>query len=325
MKRLKYLLIAMITGFMFTSCEKDFNISLPDSGKKIVVNSLFDNTDVISVTVTRSLNPDGTDRVEELKTAKVSLYKDGNFVEQMTYAQSEEDTLLGRFYATIVPVSGVNYKVEAEYTGMEKVTTQSIMPPLVELQVDTLHWMVWNEPQDTINSVRFRFELNFKDPSAENNKYMLQIAAPILKIDTIAHTSEFYGWQYAQILTPDLADAQTYLDNAVLFTDEQFNGTQKTVSGTATISSYPHVDIRPVDISAGFYSHYPYVVDKTSLHFELISLSDDAYLYYKSVIAKIESESDFYAQPAVIYSNVKNVFGIFGAKNVSKINKDVVY
>ena len=316
MKTIKYLLTAC-SVVLFSSCIKEFRISLPDTGKKIVINALFDNRGVISATVTRSMKPDGSDWVEELTTANVSLYKDGNFVETLRYHKEEGDTMLGRFFSTTVPVSGARYRLTVEYPEMTPVEASTVMPPAVYFQADTPQWVVWNVPKDTINTIRFHFRIRFDDPQG-TTWYMLKIGFPIYKIDTLTGSKEFQAWQYGQILTADLTNPRRYYDNGLIFSDDQFTGKEKTISGMITVGNKPDIDDVPwPPLSEDYYAYYPYVVEKRTLHIELYTLSEDTYNFYTSIMDKLETEDDFYAQPAVVYSNVEHGLGIFGASYVS--------
>lgn len=87
-----------------------------------------------------------------------------------------------------------------------------------------------------------------------------------------------------------------------VFSDEQFANSMKTFR--------TYFDKIYVDESIGGNS--------SSIRFTLISMNQDTYLYYKSMLIQQDSDPTF-SEPVKIYSNVTNGYGIFGSVSGSKI------
>ena len=312
------LVVSILAGLLISSCEKEFILDLQGSDNIMVVNSFFNGDEPLSLSLTKSMLPQESQNIVELKKAKVSLFKDGTFVEDMKYLKASGDTL-GRFYSVIMPVIGSTYKVEVETEKKGKASSQSVLPPKVDIVSDTAVWVKWVNDEDSARVIRFYFEIEFNDPQ-ERNFYFITASAPIYKVDITNNTSQFYSWQFAEILSADLPAHELYLNNALLFKDVSFNATHKKITGTATMYSQP--DFIESNQHLDFAS---FVLDKSKLHIELHSLSKDAYNYCSSYARKIAAQDDVYSEPIVIYSNIENGLGVFAGENISKRDALIQY
>jgi len=307
---LKYFHFAtlFLVNMFILSCEEEFILDQSVVDNRVVVNSIFNDEDVLSLTVTKNMKPQQNQKIIEFKNAKVSLYKNGTFVEDMVYSKDSDDEL-GRFYSGITPIIGSTYKVEVETILAGKTISQSVLPQKVDIVSDSAIWVKWTTSEDSMFSIRYYFEITINDPP-ENNYYFITASVPVYQVDTINNTRQFQALQYAEILSGDLPTHEIYLNNALLFKDITFNATSKKITGTATLSSYPDPDFYDGDKS--------FILDKSKLHIELHSLSADAYNFCSSYAKKIASQDDVYSEPTVIYSNIENGLGVFAGENITK-------
>ncbi|MCK5137380.1 MAG: DUF4249 domain-containing protein [Bacteroidales bacterium] len=304
--------IALLASLLFSSCDKLFVIDIPDADQLVVVNSFFNGDEELSLTVTKSMQPQQNEEVVELKDAIVALFRDNTFVENLSYYKSPVDSL-GRFYSSTIPVSGSTYKVEVEAEHQSKVITQSELPSMVDIVMDKAIWVKWITAEDSAFTIRYFFEIAFNDPP-EDNFYYITASVPVYKLDTINNTSRFEAWQYAEIVTGELPNHELYINNALLFKDANFNASLKKITGTATMYSIPDHFIYNEDKS--------FVLDKSMLHMELHSLSKDAFNFCSSYAKKLATQDDVYSEPTVIYTNVENGLGVFAGESIAK--KDIL-
>jgi hypothetical protein len=309
------MILLVLTGLMLSSCEKEFKIDATNGDNLIVINSLFNANEPLSLSLTKSMLPQDNQNIVELKNAKVALFKDGTFLESMHYIK-QPDELIGRFYSNTKPVFGSTYKVEVEDSKLGKASTQSLLPDKVDIISDTALWVKWEKEEDSSFVIRFYFEIDFIDPANENF-YYITASVPVYKVDTLNNTRTFESWQYAEILSGDLPAHEIYLYNALLFKDITFNNSKKKISGTATMKNAPYASSYKDDKS--------YILDKSKLHIELHSLSKDAFNYCSSYSKKIASQDDVYSEPTVVYSNIINGLGIFAGESISKTEVVIQY
>ena len=306
--------LLVVVALFNTSCEKEFILNPPESDKLIVINSIFNNSEVLSASVTETLVVQQND-VVELTNAKVSLFENDNFIENLVYSKKEGEEI-GQFYSSIIPQLGATYKLEVENVNNKKVIAESELPSEVFLESGLATWIVWSTPEDTSFIIRYYFEIDFTDP-AEDNYYYITASLPVYKKDTINNTRSFDSWQYAEILTGDLPNHQIYINNALLFKDGTFNNGYKKITGTVTTSSQPDVfyyDDDPIN-----------ELDKTKMRFQLHTLSKDAYNFCSSYARKIAAQDDLYSEPIVIFTNVENGLGLFAGESISNVEVPIKY
>ncbi|KAA3640405.1 MAG: DUF4249 family protein, partial [Bacteroidetes bacterium] len=88
-------------------------------------------------------------------------------------------------------------------------------------------------------------------------------------------------------------------EQGLVFTDKAFDGNEYTIKGW----------------------DYGWWETVESFKLELVNLSKDGYLYLRSLEDYYNSEGNPFAQPATVYSNIENGYGIFalGAAEVIEI------
>lgn len=301
------IIISMCCGLIMTtliSCDKELKIELDGNDELIVVNSIFNQGEIAEVELTKSFSPYEEIKVKELSSATVSLYSDGTFIENLTYSKLTTETI-GKFRTASVLNAGTNYELKVVDPNLGSASALGNIPALgVPIESPAV---TWNESWDTLNSIKFDFNLEVNDPS-EENYYYLTMAVPVLKYNEILEVYEFYTWQYAEVLTGDLPNHQPYLNNGLLLNDDAFDGSAYNITGTATTSIEPWGNF---DMSGDL------IVDKTHLYINLHNLSKPLFDFYSSYATKLESQEDIYSEPSSIYSNISGGIGIFAGANVT--------
>ena len=141
------------------------------------------------------------------------------------------------------------------------------------------------------------------------------MSCPVYKLNSTSGQYEFYTNQQAQIILETILDYQQYLNNEVLFTDNNLSSGSHHVTGTATMYTDPCC-----------YNDTDLIIDKSKLYIRLKTLSSDAYKFHSSHAIKIENSSDYFSEPTPIYSNVENGFGIIGGENsTNEVTVDIAY
>ncbi|MCK5137462.1 MAG: DUF4249 family protein [Bacteroidales bacterium] len=161
---------------------------------------------------------------------------------------------------------------------------------------------------DTLIAIRYNFDLTIDD-SVDKNYYYLTMSFPVYLFNHSTNQYEIYTNQYTEILTGDLPKHQLYLNNGLLFNDDEFNGSGKKISGTATTFTRPWGDFSDVEEDMKY--------DKSKLYIKLYSLSSDAYYYFSGYARQMATENDVYSEPTPIYSNIENGLGIFAGENIT--------
>jgi len=308
MKNIKIILIALFTSTIIMSCENDFVVENDEYVNKIVVNSVFSNSGILSAEITKTFSPYETVKVVELSSARVSLFKDGTFVEDLTYRKTPQDTL-GKFVSTTIPEQGKSYSIKVTDSKLGTATSESYVPAPFGVSNLSAIWLKWGEYNTT--SMRYNFKFTLHD-SETTDYYYLTIAFPVMKKNEDTGQWYFYAYQYCEIQTGDLPLHQLYLRNGFLFEDKAFNGINHVVSGTATTYRNPFGDFDyewPTDTNK-------IKVDSLHLHITVRKLTKELYTFYSSHATVLKNENNIYSEPTPIYSNIENGVGVFGGEFV---------
>jgi hypothetical protein len=315
----KYLLIIMAASLV--SCFDDLEIDVKPETERIVVNGLINNLDTLSVTVTKSFPPGDDVVVDELENAVVSVYEDDIFRENLVYTKSENDPV-GVFKSDFIPDIGHEYKVIVNDDTMGQADAVTYLPVPVKISgyfAQLTDWGSdgWNKPR------RYRFSFTLNDPD-EKNYYFLRIFMNIYKKETGIDTTKVFTRMNGEVLSSSMPEQTSYIFGGLLFTDEAFNGTAHTITGTATLQDTALICNAIEDwmlteeekqIALLDYEKF-LVMDIDRLYLQLEVLSEDTYLFYKShakAITVNKYSSDLvYKEITPVYGNVENGLGIFG-------------
>jgi len=301
------------------SCESVIEFKGSEAEPKTVIYTILQPDSLITVSVAES-HAVFEERYEpgQITDAVVRLYRDGEFMETLTYVPAEPvpDYYPANPYSKYVsqvtrPVHGSTYRIEAELTGMGKASGEARLPdPVTITGIDTSTVLnEWGERQIIV-------KLRFRDPAGTENLYRLSARAingiytgdkeepisPLMPV-VVTETDISYGAYSEPLISPKQEDDifGMYLQNTYnLFTDELISG--KDYSLTLQYGyRYPDIEYYEFDHAC----------------FSLHSISRDLYLYLQSYSAHIQTRDNFLAEPVLVYTNVTGGLGVVGAMSTS--------
>lgn len=312
MKIQQNIILLLISSFLFQSCYKELKLDLSKEENQIVINALFNNTEPLSATVTKSFLFYEDIKIEELANAEVAIYENGVFKENMIY-QKTPDMDIGEFTASFYPKAAATYQIEATAAEIPTASAQGAMP----IGVDITNVSVQHGGD---NAYAFNFTLN--DP-AEKNYYYLKMFFRGYEIDSLTNERIDRGPFVVEIPETSLPNAQRYLRNGYIFKDDGLDKKELTISGIAKSG-------KPRFSSTTFLSestnHLKNVLlDTNTLYIHLQTLSEDAYKFYSSNAAPIQNDSGFLTESTTVYGNVENGLGLFSGIYISEVGVAVAY
>lgn len=312
-KVLKCTILTAITLFILASCYKEIEFNIQPGADKIVVNGLINNLDILSVTVTKSFPSTGDITVDEVKTANVSIYENGVFIENMKYRKYETDPV-GKFMADFIPVPDKNYSIIVSDDIMGEVQANTSIPEPVgisDYSAELTDWGKdgWNRPR------RYRFSFTLHDPK-QKNYYFLRIFMKIYLKETGIDSTKVLTYMNGEVLSSSMPEQMKYVYGGLLFSDMAFNGSDHIISGTATlqdtslvVNALTGVDAEPGDV----------IMDIDRLYLQLEVLSEETYRFYKShgkVLRIVKYSSNYsYKELSPVFENIEDGLGIFGGLN----------
>ncbi len=298
MKTTSHLILIILISASFFSCirtEIDFSDQLPEN--KIVLNCFVEADSFITATVSKSCNLSQVYKNNQLRDAQIELYINGQLKEIM---QPTPDTLAYPSHTSHTKAQTDDIvKLILKKNGYADIQSETVVPPkAVILSIDTFSFKdpVYN------NKKAMRFFIKFKDVEARKKNYYR------LGIEHEAYDqtrSVFYDYDSDPALREGFMDAiDEMLDNQTYnrhgtFDDTFFDGGEYTINVSA--DSY--------EIESG-----------NIFQFRLVTLSESAYLYLKSLSYLQFKDEDIFYEPGRIFTNIQNGLGIMGASQIDTMS-----
>ena len=276
------------------SCEKVLEIDIPDSERHVTVNGLpcADSTLFVNVTYSRFFLDNQPFIAIDNATVSIDINgirRDATTHDGANYLFSQTATA-GDTLTLRVCVPGRDTVV-----GGTRVPSLPDMPiPLAE--IDTLQPISLGDVSFTLTDPideRNYYQIYFleRDSGSRWNRWEERWDT----IDTVIHP--YFSCLDLEITAPEVNVAQGLMNyfNNLLFTDSLINGTDYDI--TVSIPMLKDTAEHPIQRT------YTLVVQ---------ALSPEAFRYKKEV-AEAQSVSQYFAEPALIYSNLRGGLGIFAA------------
>jgi hypothetical protein len=321
------IIFSFVIVLVCSACSKEVDLSHFEKEDKLVINSYLIADSTFNVYVGKTGQYEDTGDLY-LNGLNLTIYDENNqALERLTNIDS------GQYISQNMLIEeGRQYRITTEYNN-KTVQSEQTVPHKKEIQNIryTGNYVISEEGIKNIE-----FEIDFKDDPDKMNYY--EISAQLKYTDS-AYLSDTYG--DPENIYPSYYDrrfnkydkeyinssdevfinesyTQDEIYSAMVFTDELFNGTTK------SIKLY----------YSGYILNNEQYFPKHSLKVYLKSTGKDYYFYKKTLMRHIDNQySDFWygtANPVGLYSNIQNGYGIFAAYtldcdsilfNETKINK----
>jgi len=288
MKKKLYLVLTLL--IVLIACEKTVYVDIPDKGRKITVNSLFNPDSLLKVSISKScyiLNND----IQAIENATVEIYENGNLLNTLPYLNN------GLYKATTQkPSSGDRYKIKVTVPGMGTAETESYIPPKTNIiSIDTAS--VMRTDIDGYKREYLEFRVKFKDNPDENNYYLLEpMQIQICTYDNYEGDTIIDTMQHIMSFESNDPSVVDHLwGKGLLFNDNLFNG-----------NTYEFV------LSAGKYFNCT-----TSICINLKSISEGYFKYLATCYKHMEANWDPFMEKISVYTNVEGGVGIFGGYSLA--------
>lgn len=320
MKRvLKYFSAFAILTFFTPSCEEIIEFKGEKTDPKIVLYSMLNPADTISVSLAKSHAVfDVGYTPQQITNAVVRLYRDGVMIETLTYVPPEPcENCMPSEHSRYVsqgirPVPGSSYRIEVEVPGFEPVSAETSLPVLVPvMSIDTATDSEYGYNTYLVTKVKFT------DPGATENYYRISVTRlegyyngdksvpyrPEIPV-RVTMSDDSYAATADPIIAPEQEEDLfgIYSSNTYnVFSDELISGQEYDL--TLKISFYRRPDT----------TYYEFTHFKIELH----SITKDMFLYLRSYAAHMQTRDSFFSEPVLVYSNVTDGLGVFGSGVIS--------
>lgn len=297
MKKLLYIALMLSLYCFNTACDEDsftqvVEVEIPDHESAIAVNALFSDMDTsLQMLVSNSLGILDPATHSTMKEATVKLYEGNALIREFQFNENNY-----RFEAPMIqPSQGSVYRIEVDAPNYKSVFAEQEMPVVVEiLDVEVTKDGGISGDGDRVDEIL----LKWRDPGNQENYYAIQgfieqgFYDPQTS-DTIYFRNKFYMESLDQVI--QFGDRYD-----ILVKDAAFDGREYT-------------------LRLFTYNNLPIGQEGARIVIQLVSLTEDAYLFDRSLNQYYNAIDNPFAEPVVVHNNVDGGYGIFGLAALDEI------
>ena len=316
------------------ACETVVEVEVPKEAPKLVINSYIGTDDSVTVYLSQSKSVLDNKPIQAVSGAEIVLWEEGIAV--ATLEEASDPYQKGYYFSPFVPAAGKHYTLRVAKSGYESVEAKAYIPlpvPIQEITLDTSvsTYSYYNgDSLITYSNVNIdEIQLTFTDPADEQNYYELQVQQYAIYYNYLVDEQGNYAvdeqGNYIPVDTTQLLsiinltsddplliedegffgeDGITY-SNVFMFTDDLLNGKNHTLR------------FKPLNnaINSGEEGLNVVVILRT--------INENWYQYLISNELQYENEGDPFAEPAQVYNNIENGFGIFAGYSSDQVVFDL--
>ncbi len=283
---------------LLISCEKNVVVDIPAQPPKLVVNALVNSQSIFTAKISKSvavLTASGSKNFK-VENAFAQLFENG--VVKDTFVYNPTTNIYIAKNGTI-PAIGKNYLLKVSTVGLEAVEASTVVPSAISIQSIVRRK---NVKTDVDGNQMDELKITFTDKVNEHNYYLFKLKKPTSNTGATVMYEPIYCFSSGDVdidrrnSTP--GDVNSCIDKSFLITDKNFNGRTKEI--ILFIKSYDlEVYTNPTNNL------------KYNAIMELHSITADHYKYQRSLESYKDNEENPFAEPAPVYGNIKNGYGIF--------------
>ncbi|MFK8006808.1 MAG: DUF4249 domain-containing protein [Saprospiraceae bacterium] len=315
MKKILHIFILFNLFLLISTCEKEVQLDIQEVDPKLAILCDFspDEPFVLELSKSRSIN---STKIEDdiISNADVQICVNNEIIETIlprTNTSSDANTK----YQSVVALPKVKqvYTLKVEVDGLEPITATSSIPDAIEISHSTIGAVnsFLTDDNETV-SYEVRLGVQLEDPADETNYYQISFYQEVLTSIPSAQQNEIkiIPNEGYSLIDDDLTNNFNLIDGGLLFKDLTFNGTTKEFLFEPIFYYKPEDDLNTTSTPI-------------NIIIELRSISEEYYKYYTSVYRQSSQENTPFSNPTVIYSNIKNGYGIFAGYSKSTVKTPI--
>lgn len=304
----------LILLLLVSACEKEVELDIQKVDSKLAVLCNFspDEPFILELSKSKAINSTSLD-ASFINNADVQICVDNQIIESILPINSSPDAIT-KFQSTVaLPKIKQTYTLKIDAEGLAPITATSSIPEAIDISHSTIGAIASFETEnDETEGYHVRLGVQFEDPSNEINYYQVSFYQEVLTSSQALQENniEILPNEGFSFIDDDLTNYINLLDGGILFKDLTFNGTTKEFvfqpkffyePGTSATTSTP-----------------------INIIIELRSVSEEYYKYYTSVYRQSSQDNSTpFSNPTVIYSNIKNGYGIFAGYSKSIVKTPI--
>lgn len=318
MKNTLHIFVVFHLFLLVSTCEKEVQLSIEEVDSKLAILCDFspDEPFVLELSKSKSINSTNLSS-HIINNADVQICLNNEVIETILPLNNSSDANTKYQSTVALPKIKQVYTLKVNVDGLAPITATSSIPEAIEIShssIGEINSFLTDDTETEGYEVRIGIQLD--DPADETNYYQVSFYQEVLTSQPSAQQNEI-------IITPndgysliddDLTNNFNVIDGGILFKDLTFNGTTK------EFVFQPLFYYKPEDVSTNISSTPQNII------IELRSVSEEYYKYYTSVYRQSsQDKSTPFSNPTVIYSNIKNGYGVFAGYSKSTVKTPIEF
>ncbi len=287
MKQKKILLLFcfLLLIIFFCNCKKEFIYNF-EKEKNINVFGIINANDTIFLHLSflYNLNQNFLDS-NYIINAEIFLYENNVFIEKIKYKNNPKlgD---GWYFSSYLPKENNQYKIKVKVPNYDTVYAETSIPDRVNIDSIKYELLIKNEEQ-SIRSYNLNSFIFFNDVKNTDNFFIINSKQPYITNDPIIESRNTDGFFKNLSLN-------NYL--IAFFSDKLFKNNNYNLK---------------------IINEFTFNKDTLCFEYELLSISEEAYLFYKTRYLQDKTSNNPLSEPVIIYSNIINGSGLFAGTSSS--------
>ncbi len=291
---------------LLAACEKDITVKVPPQPTRLVVNGITSMNSAFRVSVgkTAGILDLTTPDSYKVTNALVQLFENGVLKDTLVY---NAGTDAYRVKNNTIAQTGNNYRVKVTVPNFTTAEAETVAPANIVIQSITRRM---NAKTDNNGNMLDEVKIIFRDSAATTNYYLFKFRRPsYINGNTVNYNGIYCLHSSDKDIdrrnNSDPTDFDYCIDQEFLMQDKNFNGGLKEI-----LVFINHEELNPL-VNTTNNRVYRAVV-------ELNNITADHYKYRKSYDAYQDSEDNPFAEPVLVYGNVKNGYGVFSTYSLAR-------
>ncbi len=311
MKKVLHIVIISSLFLLFSTCEKEVQLNIDEVDSKLAILCDFSPDEPFILELSKSKSINSTKLVSNIiNNADVQICVNNQLVETISPLNVSSDANTKYQSSVVIPKVKQVYTLKVEVDGLEPITASSSIPEAIEIShssIGEINSSLTDDNETVSYEVRVGVQLD--DPADETNYYQITFYQEVVSSQPSVQENQILvipndGYS---LIDNDIANNFNLIDGGILFKDLTFNGTSK------EFVFQPLFYYKPEDLNTNT-TYFP-----KNIIIELRSVSEEYYKYYTSVYRQSSQENTPFSNPTVIYSNIKNGYGIFAGYSKSTV------
>ena len=315
MKKFLHTIILFSLFLLCSTCEKEVELNIKEVDSKLAILCDFSPDEPFILELSKSKSINSTQLFSNIiNNADVQICVNNELIETIPPINSSSDANTKYQSSVALPKIKQVYTLKVEVDGLEPITATSSIPEVVEIShssIGEINSYLMDDGETVSYEVRLGVQI--EDPANVTNYYQISFYQEVLTSEPAVQennieTSSNNGYS---LIDEDITSNFNLINGGVLFKDLTFNGTTK------ELVFQPLFYYKPENLSTNATS------TPINIIIELRSVSEEYYKYYTSIYRQSSQESTPFSNPTVIYSNIKNGYGVFAGYSKSTVKTPI--